>query len=469
MPAAVMHIDGRRIGTARAGVRKALLAAFGPVSVSLALTGCASYTPKPLGEQPNLASQGLLRIAARTLPLPALRNHRFDPTDGLDMTEVAMLAVVNNPDLKAQRGKAGVARAQLFAARMLPEPTLSATLDRPTSNAPELRDGYNFGLDYDLTKLITRGTAVDAAQAAAAQVDLEAVWAEWQTVQKARQLYVQMLVQAGKLTLLREAQRLYAQRYSVSAAALRRGDVTLDIAGTDLTALADADTRVSDAEIALNQTRHDLNALLGLDPATDLRLTPLTSAAAGELPDYRQVLTGLPARRPDLLALQAGYRSQEAALRGAVLAQFPSLSVGLSRARDTGGVNTVGFGITLNLPIFNSSRGEIAVQRATREQLHREYQARLDETAGQIHQLLQQESLLRARLTRLADYLPELERMARLAQQAYAAGNLDATIYLTLQTTWVDKQTERWDLEQSLWEARIALDTLAAWPEAALP
>ncbi len=56
------------------------------------------------------------RSIRRTMPLPELAAHRFDPSDGLDIDEVAMLAVANNPDLKLSRDDLGIARAQAYSA-----------------------------------------------------------------------------------------------------------------------------------------------------------------------------------------------------------------------------------------------------------------------------------------------------------------------------------------------------------------
>src|ERR1700694_1808538 len=97
-----------------------------------ALAGCATYRVQPLGTAPTLPERiPDLLIDPRQMPLPELATHRFDPTDGLDMTEVAMLAVVNNPDLKIARATAGVAHAQAFAAGLLPDPHLGAFVDVP--------------------------------------------------------------------------------------------------------------------------------------------------------------------------------------------------------------------------------------------------------------------------------------------------------------------------------------------------
>ena len=59
-----------------------------------ALAGCASYRPLPLDDHPTApASVQDIRIDRARLAFSSLRAHRFDPSDGLDATEVAMLAV----------------------------------------------------------------------------------------------------------------------------------------------------------------------------------------------------------------------------------------------------------------------------------------------------------------------------------------------------------------------------------------
>ena len=434
------------------------------LALALGLGGCATYAPRPLATHPDLAVRLPMAVDAGVMSLPALRRHVFDPSDGLDMTEVAMLAVVNNPDLEARRRKADVARAQLFAARLLPDPQLSLSTDRPTDSGPGLTNAYGLGLNYDITALVTRGARIDSAAAGKIQVDLDLLWQEWQVVQQTRLLYVQSMTQDRELQLLRQAQRLYADRYARSSKALRQGDMTLDVTGTDLTALLDAQTRLSQMERQMNQTRHDLNGLLGLAPDTALPLAPMHAPALPDAAREAGALETIQQRRPDLLALQAGYRSREAGVRRAVLAQFPSLSVGLTRARDTAGLHTAGFGVTLNLPIFSANRGEIAIQRATRDQLWQEYQTRLDQSYAQIDMLQKQLTLIGQRLQEIEISLPDLEHMVRKAGHAYDARDIDALTYLNMQNTLVNKRIEAADLQQAQWDTRIALDTLLAWP-----
>ncbi len=70
----------------------------GIFSVALSCAGCATYQPLPLATQAqardNLAT---IRVDASSLALPILHPHVFDPSRGLDMTDIAMLAVAARP------------------------------------------------------------------------------------------------------------------------------------------------------------------------------------------------------------------------------------------------------------------------------------------------------------------------------------------------------------------------------------
>jgi outer membrane protein TolC len=158
--------------------------------------------------------------------------------------------------------------------------------------------------------------------------------------------------------------------------------------------------------------------------------------------------------------LRAAYRSQEERFRGAVLAQFPALNVGLTRARDTSGLYTLGFGLSLSLPIFNANRGNIAIADATRSKLYDEYQARLDAAHGDVDTALANIDLLRrqVRLTRAGATL--LARANLRADAAFRAGDMSASIHERLRIALLDKKTEAINLEEALMEQRIALQTL---------
>ncbi len=427
------------------------------VLLVLLFGGCATYHPKPLPSATDLAP-GVEQLKQQA--------QSSSGTTGavLSLDEVAVYAVGNNPDLKARRARLGIKGAELYAAGLLPDPQLSASLDHPTSDAASTVDAYGIGLGYDIIPLINRGARLDSAQEAQAQAGLELLWQEWQVSQRARVLAVNLASQQRQVALLEQMRDLYAQRYRNSSGAVARGDVTLGVAGTDLTALLDTLSRISRLRQTLNDTRHELNLLLGL--AADAPLTvhlpslpPLPAAGV-----WQGALQTMPQRRPDLLALQAGYRSQEAKVRAAILSQFPSLSIGINRARDTSDVNTVGFSINLALPLFSGNRGNIAIERATREQLGTEYQARLDQAAIDVDRLMQLQGLVADQLAQLDEYVPVLKNLVDRGREAYQHGDIDAVTFLNMENTWVDKRLEQIDLTQTQRTNLIALQTLLALP-----
>lgn len=437
------------------------------------LGGCTAYQPLALHEQAALADRvTALRVDADTLSRGPAGSHEFNAADGLDLEEVGILAVLNNPDLKAQRAGLGVAGAQVFAAGLLPDPQLSAVLDRPTGADSGLVNAWSLGLGYDIIPLITHQAQLDAESDALRKVQLDLLWQEWQVIQQARTLAVALSLEQGRLTLLQRMKDLYLERYEHSAAALHEGDVTLDVNGTDLTALLDTLSQFNQLEQTHNQTRHDFNLLLGLQPSAPVIIAPLPSLKPLATQLLETKLADLPQRRPDLLALQAGYASQEARVRAAILAQVPSLGIDIHRARDTSDVYTTGLGVTLNLPLLSGNRGNIAIERATRAQLREEYQARLAKTTVDVDRLRELQDIIRRQQTALETYLPHLETLVERARQAYKQGDIDALTFINMETTWMNKRLEQDSLLQAAWDNRIALEALLAlpgFPAAALP
>ena len=162
--------------------------------------------------------------------------------------------------------------------------------------------------------------------------------------------------------------------------------------------------------------------------------------------------------------MQAGYRSQEAKVRAAILSQFPSFSIGITRARDTSSVYTTGFNIGLNLPLFSGNRGAIAIERATREQLREEYQARLDQAALDLDRLFRLQVIVTEQNAQLNEYLPTLEKLVVRGREAYQRGDIDALTFLNMESTWVNKRLEQIGLDRTQMENHIALETLLAMP-----
>lgn len=429
-------------------------------ALALLLTACATYHAEPLPDDPDLASDARLDISTYKLSVPGLKTHPFEATDGLDRTEVVTLAVINNPQLNATRLKAGVAAAQLIQAGIIPNPQISANFVHPLGGPPPLVNGYSLGLMQDLTKLVARGAARASAKSNANKINLNILWQEWQVAQQARQLFVQARSQVELHKVLQDQRDLSRDNYRRDKRALQQGFITLPTVSADLVALVDADTQLRQLEIARNKTWHTLADLLGLQPTVEPTLVDSNALDAFTPAEFKAAIAHLPARRPDLLALQAGYQSQQESVRQAILQQFPQLSIGPTQGSDTGKVRTVGFGINVSLPLFDRNQGNIAIQRATRAMLRQQYQVRLDQAVNQANQIWQETRIQQRQLRQLESRLPELKKTTTAAQRAFAQGNLSAGTYINLRSSLLSKQVETIRLKASLEQSQATLETL---------
>lgn len=428
------------------------------------LGGCAAYRPLPLGGGEGAAGATRLSVPASAMPLPELAVHRFDPADGLDATEVAMLAVANSPELKVQRDALGVARAQAFAAGLLPDPQLSFGEDFPQDSGDGATTAYSFGISADLSALLLRSSRRHAANAQAAQVNLDLLWTEWQTIAQARLLFGQVQSLRAQQTQLDAEQQALAPLDKAVQAALAAGNLNYDGASAGLDAMADVRQRAADNAVALHQAESALRQLLGLAPTASLDLVGAPYHADPDAAQLQAALADLPRRRPDLLALQAGYRAQEATLRGAILAQFPAIALGLDHARDNTGIKSSGFSLGITLPLFDRNRGNIAIATATRQQLKDDYAARLLATCNDMQRLAADLRTLDARQATQAAHARRLDAARNAAERGWQKGLLDWPTYLAIRANALTADAELIALEQARSTAAIALEALLGVP-----
>ncbi|CAN5608482.1 TolC family protein [soil metagenome] len=428
------------------------------------LAGCANYAPRPLAPPSDILAApdpAILSVDAAKIDRPYLTPQPIDLSAPLTPNALAVIAVLENPDLKAQRAKAGVTDAQVFAARLLPDPTAQASFDKLLSGSDEF-NGFGGQIGFDLNQLRTARVTRQAGEASKRQVRLDLAWAEWQTAGQARLQGVRVLALEAQLELTRASAALAQQLFDASQRAAGRGDIAAGDLDTRRQALLDASGRARTVETDLAAARGDLAKLLGLPPETVLRLVtpdpvPVPPAAA--------LLTAQAIeRRLDLQALRAGYGVSEAELHKAVLDQFPNLSLTMAYARDTADNRTLGPQLGFNLPLWNRNRGGIAIARSTREQLRAEYDARLFQTRAEIDAAVAGLVALRRQHAVLAGQMPALEKYAAATERAATRGDLSRATADTAFQALRDRKLTLLQLGQQIAEQTIALELLSGGP-----
>ena len=418
------------------------------------LGGCAIYHPLPLSPTPDLVGQ----LSSLRTQVPAARPgeapRRIEVEKALDVDDVGLLAVLNDPELRSEQGQADLAQANLLQSSLLPNPSASVSF-APIIGGTDVAPAWTAALSQDVKSILTYHTRKKSARFQAQQVNADLLWQEWQIAQKARLLALDLYYGQRSLDLSRRELDLLDGEVKEVQSAVQAGNLDLTALAPLLTAKAAAEQAVAALSLTQLQGWQSLDALLGLDPQVRFAI------AAPSLPplpaDLTARLTNLADRRPDLIALQLGYRSADEDVRTAIIGQFPAFALGGQWGQDTTNVRSAGPAATFDLPVFDRNQGQVAQTRATRLLLHDQYQARLDAAFGSVSGLDAQARRLTEDLGNASSAAAAAEKMSQAAQKAYAQGNMDQRSLADFETTTLDRRIQALALARSLGETQITL------------
>ncbi|KDA00941.1 TolC family protein [Hyphomonas oceanitis] len=377
-------------------------------------------------------------------------------------TALGAIAVRSNPDLNALRAREKVAEAQVFAAGLYPDPTVSAGLDFPTSGAGAVT-AIAGGIGYDFAAIARRPIALRAARANVETVRMDIAWAEWLTAERASLLSERI----GYLSRIKSQTarfRALADKELKSVLdAVARGDLPAAELDARRIAATDAADRDRTAELQLRSAQLDLNRTLGLDPFERLDVTP-PAPLSDKTVDFEILVSSALMYRADLAGMRANYAAAGAAGEAARLNAFPLPSLGINAARDTGSVETLGPSLSFVLPIWNRGRGDIRSALATDAQLRAEYVAHQETIRADIASALAALEITRKQRADILQQIEPLVRQTEATQQAAERGDIPEASFNAASMTLLDKQITETALSLSIRELENALEISVGRP-----
>jgi outer membrane protein TolC len=373
--------------------------------------GCHAYEPAPVDLRAHARE-----FAARS----ASATPEVDATDGLELREGRLLAVLLHPDCRLARRRAGVAEVVRDESGRWPDPVLGGDFTRILETVPHpwIAAGSlsitvplsgRLGREQDLAAALLDSRVADAQVAEARAVDqLDAAWARWSAE------IAQVEVLRELIGRLRELEAI-AQRLQAADQLTRLGLRTFTLERMRREgelALAEAET---EAALLLVKRR------LGLHPDAAVRLEPIRAIPlhVADPSQRRERLFD----SPRIVALRRAHDVAEHDLALAVANQWPDLVIGPGFEEDDAQPR-VTLGFSLPLPLFSGNVLEIRRAEAERsyaaEALRCGYEevvqelaaAELRLTAAEQQRLLADERLVPLALEQVADG----ERLAQLGQ-----------------------------------------------------
>lgn len=436
---------------------------------ALTLIGCVSAFPLPRGA----------RLSAVLEPRGAVSVDRSDElgerlggSDEIQASQpltydgAALAAVALHPELRAARAQRGVGRAQIVQAGILPNPQASGGLDVPT-DGPTVGTSvpYSVELSWALSPLVSVGAAVDAEHRGLEAIELDIAWQEWQVAAGARLGVVRLFHLARRLEIARQTEQTMAGQVETLAAAVTAGNATvLELAAAQST-LQGASLAVLQLVQAQRAARIEWLAVLGLPPTSDIQLAADPAVPDHhELPGLQALLAALPDARLDLAGLRRAYDAQEGRARAAALGAFPAISVAIRRTSDTGQLGMVGFGVTVDLPFFDRNQGQIALETATRDQLHEAYLARVQQARSEVARAHADLRSVREQRALVEGWLPTLEQLVDTSGQLVGGGNVSVVDLYDLRLRLLNVQLLAAELRQTELELTVALELASGAP-----
>jgi outer membrane protein TolC len=410
--------------TARAGVVASSLALLG-------LSGCQTFQSSPLDPSAH-AEQWRSRIPgsdevkafARRLEAAGSPTVFFNPANGLTIPEGELVALVYNPDLRAARLKAGVAKATAEHAGRWDDPELSLDVLKITEAVP---DPWIVGSALSFTLPVSGRLQVEKARAEAAlHSELARVAEEeWKTM---RDLRTAWLSWSADRLRLEETERIESSLDAVietTAKLAESGELLRTEAALFKIEREARDVDVKRLRGKVEEGEQELRSILGLSPSAPARLLP--AIATGETAQAKGALVEV---NPTLTRLRSAYAVAELTLLREIQKQYPDVVLG-PQFEDDEGQSRIGIVGAIPIPILNSNKGGIATARAEREVARAAFETEVERIEGRLATLRSRLSGIRARRKSLESSLvPLVDRQVADARRLVELGEGGSLVLL---------------------------------------
>ena len=375
----------------------------------------------------------------------------------LTLEDAVALAGRANPVLRAKQFELQAVGANEITAGLRPNPTATYLAEQFGGGSAALVQ-HTFSIGQPIELGGKRQRRLESARAATRVSGHELEDVRRQVVFQVKKAFTDALVAHQELGLVEENVRSLDDLERIQRFRAERGDISeLELLRIEVQRFA-LERDAADARQALRLAR------IALRTATDPAQVPEDFEVVGALADrdvapaavdlYRRALD----RRPDLRAAEAARAKARA-------------DVGLARAnawwdvtpqveyQRIGPDNTIGFGISVPIKIFDRNQGEIARTRAETQRVDAAREAMAVQILAEVDGALASLRTERQKLDLLRDvYLPKARRARDTVEFAYRRGGVSLLDYLDAQRTYRDTTTEFVRSLGSYWTAYYQLE-----------
>jgi cobalt-zinc-cadmium efflux system outer membrane protein len=363
------------------------------------------------------------------------------PLARLTLEEAVSLATTANPNVRAKEFEVQAVGANEITAALRPNPTANFLAEQfGGGSASQTQYTFNVGQPIELGG--KRQRRVDSAKTATKVTGYELADLRRQLVFQVKKSFSDILVARDALALAEQNLGALDELERVHRIRAEKGDISgLELLRIEVERFAfERDT--ADARQALGAAKIALRTAIGQERLAEQfevegELTvPEVGKSRSEL--YRMALDA----RPDLRAAEAAREKARADINLAKANAWWDVTPQIEYQR-IGPDNTIGFGFSLPIKLFDRNQGEIARTQAEAKRAEALREALLSQALAEVDTALAAVTAERAKTTLLRDtYLPKIKQARDTVEFAYRRGGVTLLDFLDAQRNYREKSLD---------------------------
>lgn len=376
-------------------------------------------------------------------------------------------ALRNNPELRSFEAGVASARGGVRTARVYANPELSIApgvkhITDPSARLSEFHGNFELSQLFEFPGKRALKIAIAEKNVATQQLALDGF--RFALTVKVRRAFYEMLA-ARQLTTLRNDQVESARIFVASSKKRAESGYASDFEAIKGQAeLIAAQKDLLDAQGRLAAARVILNTLVGRSPSAPLSVSGSLEQAGTQPADQSEFLSLAMARNPSLRTLGVQAEAAGLTLRSTRFQRRPDFAVG-PQVEYTKSEQIYGLGVTIALPFWDRSQGEIQTATAEQQRLLAEIEKTRLEIAGAVTKASKALQLAREQRALYSPaFLEQLKSLVAQAEKSYAQSATSLLIYLDAKRTYFDTLASYYDALGNVAEQRAELESAVGVP-----
>ncbi|PYN38476.1 MAG: hypothetical protein DME01_01330 [Candidatus Rokuibacteriota bacterium] len=407
----------------------------------------------------NITCQGrsLGLLACLGIALIARASGAQERLDRLTLDDAVNTAIRHNATLRAKEAELEGIRANEITAALRPNPTASYSAEQ-FGGGSTAQPQHTMILAQPIETGGKRQRRIDSARAATRTTGYELNDVRRLVVSQVKSAFAGVLVAEATLALAEQNLKTLDEIERLQRIRAEKGDISqLELLRLQVQRFA-FERDAGDARQAIEAAKIALRAAVGPDALAD------SFEVVGEL-DFRDSLLNRDelrrralANRPDLQAAQAARDKARADVNLARANAWWDVTPQIEYQR-IGPDNTIGFGFSFPLRIFDRNQGEIARTRAEAERSDALTRSAAVQALAEVDTALSAVTVQRERVIVLRDtYLPKAQQARTTVEFAYRRGGASLLDFLDAQRTYRETALEHLRAMGNFWFALYQLE-----------